>query len=107
MAILKNVKLKAVGVTFVNEDGTSRQDIIGRLDEHAVIFLVREPENKFDKNAVKVVTLFGQVGYIGRDYAEILAEMMDGGRKFSATVAEVDEYKGTNYLHVLVNEVEQ
>lgn len=105
MAILKNVKLKAVGVTFRNEDGSSRQELISKLDENAALFLVREPENQHDKNAIKVMTLFGQVGYIGKDYAAILAEMMDGGRKFTATVAKVDEYNGINYLHILINEV--
>ena len=107
MATLKNVKLKVVGVTFVNEDsGKSRQSIISQLDENAAIFLQREPTNKYDKNAIRVMTLYGQVGYIGRDYAGILSEMMDAGRTFSAKVAEVDKYKDTYYLHIVIDEVE-
>ena len=104
MSKLKNVKLKVVGVTFDNPDGTNRQKILSMLDTNSLVMLEREPDNKFDKNAVKVMTMFGQVGYIGKDYASILAEMMDAGRTFSATVSEVDTYKGNYYMQVCINE---
>lgn len=104
MSKLKNVKLKVVGVTFDNPDGTNRQKILSMLDTNSLVMLEREPDNKFDKNAVKVMTMFGQVGYIGKDYASILAEMMDTGRTFSTTVAEVDTYKGNYYMQVCINE---
>lgn len=104
MSKLKNVKLKVVGVTFNNPDGTSRQEILSKLNTNSLVMLEREPDNKFDKNAVKVVTMFGQVGYIGKDYASILAEMMDAGHSFMATVADVDIYKGNYYMQVRIDE---
>ena len=105
MSKLQNIKLKVVGVTFTNEDtGTPRQSILAQLDTSSAVFLEREPNNKFDKNAVKVMTLHGQVGYIGKDYASILAEMMDAGRIFKASIAEGDIYKGNYYMQVCINE---
>ena len=106
MSKLKSIKFKVVGVTFKNDDtGVSRQQIISQLNKESAVFLVREPNNKYDKNAVKVMTLLGQVGYVAKDYAEILAEMMDSGRIFQAKIDEVDTYKGNYYIHIVVDEV--
>ena len=102
---IENVKLKVVGVTFANPDGTSRQEIMSNLVEGSSVFLEREPNNKFDKNAVKVNTLLGQVGYLGRDYAAILSGMMDTGHIFTATIAELDTYKGNWFMQININEV--
>lgn len=101
---IKNVKLKVVGVTFSNEDGTSRQDIIENMATNSPIILKREPHNTYDTNAIMVSTMDGQVGYIGKDYASIIAPMMDQGKVFEASVAEVAFYKGTHYLHIMLNE---
>lgn len=103
--MIKNVKLKVVGVTFTNEDGTSRQGIIRELCDHDEITLRREPTNRYDTNAIAVFTEIGQVGYIGKDYATILAPMMDAGTQFKVTIAETDEYKGNYYLHIIINEI--
>ena len=54
--MIKNVRLKVVGVTFTNEDGTSRQSIIKELKQSDTITLRREPTNKFDTNAIAVFT---------------------------------------------------
>lgn len=98
--MIKNVKLKVVGVTF---DG--RQEIIKQLTQKDIVTLRREPTNKYDTNAIAVFTEKGQVGYLAKDYSSILAPMMDAGTQFSATIAEVGEYKNTHYLHILINEV--
>lgn len=100
--MIKNVKLKVVGVTF-----EGRQEIIKQLNKSDIITIRREPTNKFDTNAIAVWSEKGQVGYIGKDYATILAPMMDAGTKFEATIAELDEYKGTHYIHILIDEVDQ
>ena len=98
--MIKNVKLKVVGVTF---DG--RQEVIKQLNGNDIITLRREPTNRFDTNAIAVWSEKGQVGYIGKDYSSILAPMMDAGTQLEATIATVDEYKGTHYLHIMINEV--
>lgn len=99
--MIKNVKLKVVGVTF-----EGRQEIIKQLNKSDIITLRREPTNKFDTNAIAVWSEKGQVGYIGKDYSSILAPMMDAGTQLEATIATVDEYKGTHYVHIMINEVD-
>lgn len=98
--MIKNVKLKVVGVTF-----EGRQGIIKELKNTDVVTLRREPTNKFDTNAIAVWTEKGQIGYIGKDYSSILSPMMDAGTQFEATIATLDEYKGTHYIHIMINEV--
>lgn len=103
--MIKNVKLKVVGVTFTNEDGTSRQAIIGELKAGDNITIRREPTNKYDTNAIMVLADKGQIGYIGKDYASIMASMMDYGIQFDVKVAEAGEYKGKNYVSIVINEI--
>lgn len=106
MSKLQNIRLKVVGVTFTNEDtGISRQQVLSSLDPCSAIFLEREPNNKHDKNAIKVMSLNGQIGYVGKDYASILSEMMDAGRSFKASIAELDIYKNNYYMQINVDEV--
>ncbi len=103
---MQNIKLKVVGVTFTNEDtNTPRQSILAQLDTASAVFIEREPNNKYDKNAVKVMTLLGQVGYIGKDYASIMCEMMDAGRTFKTQIVEVGIYKGKYYMQIQIDEV--
>jgi len=72
--LLDEVSTKVVGVTFNNKDGTSRQAILKKCSEMGMktLELVREPTNKFDRNAVRVEAVFHkgtvtknvQIGYI-------------------------------------------
>lgn len=103
--MIKNVKLKVVGVTFDNEDGTSRQFLLGKLKKGDNIILRREPHNKYDVNAIAVWSDIGQIGYIAKDYSSIIAPMMDGGTNFKVDIAELDMYKDKYYLHIVINEI--
>lgn len=102
---IRGIELKVVGVTFSNDDGTNRQNIIKTMAKNSPIMMSREPQNKFDTNAIKVSTIDGQVGYIGKDYSSILAPMMDSGRVFEAQVKETGEWKSKWFLHIVINEV--
>lgn len=110
---IENVRLKVVGVTFNNEDGTSRQEIISKVKKNTMIILVREPHNRHDKNAIAVFIndsskplnfSFKQIGYLGKQYATILAPIMDAGKRLSAKVINVDKYEGTWYCHIRIDE---
>lgn len=60
--------LKVVGESFNNDDGTSRQAIIRRCQEGETIKLVRDPDNKYDPNAIKVCRMNGElIGFLSRD----------------------------------------
>lgn len=63
---------KVVGVSKVNNDGSSRQEFIkNEVLEEDVLRFELEPENEFDPNAVKVLSKHGnQIGYLSRDTAE-------------------------------------
>lgn len=103
--MIKNVKLKVVGVTFTNEDGVSRQNIIAGLKDNSMIILRREPTNRYDTNAVAVFTEDGQVGYISKDYSSILAPMMDAGTQLEAKIGEHGKFKDNYYINIIINEV--
>ena len=53
---------------FIWEDGLQKQKLI----------FVREPDNEYDENAIKVLLNDKQIGYITRDDAEQLAPYLDG-----------------------------
>lgn len=67
----------------MNHQGT--EAIVAALTPGAVVALVREPENKFDKNAVAVWVDGKRVGYIPKATNRELATMIDAkGRKWTA-----------------------
>ena len=88
---------KLVAVTYPNDDGTSRQDLIEALEEaledaQAPIELGarREPNNAFDANAVAICDPDGrQLGYLSRGVAETVAPLLDAGRPVKVTVCQV------------------
>jgi hypothetical protein len=75
----------------------------GELAAHVplAIRLEREPENRFDPNALKVVLQEIRpdmhIGYIARDVAARLAKLVDDGRIGieAAAVTEIDEKNGS------------
>lgn len=89
-AIARSWYTNVAGVTKKNRDGTRRQEIIADCDDGEDLLLVREPDNSYDPNAIKVCRLSGeQIGYISSDVAATMADEMDGGKRFSAKISEV------------------
>lgn len=69
----RTIVTRVVGVTFDN-----RQEVIARLSEGERVSLIREPDNAFDPDAVKVVRWdHKQIGYLDREVVKILAPKMD------------------------------
>ena len=69
---------KVVGDSHVNDDGTSRQEIIARCKAGDPLRLKSEPSNRFDPHAVAVLTRNGeQIGYLSRDRALFLGPYLD------------------------------
>lgn len=106
---LTDCRFKAAGVTFANPDGISRQLIIANLmnttGDKTKITLVREPNNAYDKNAIAIFANDNlHVGYIPKQYATLLAPMIDEGRKFTAKAGEIGKYKDTYFVHIIVDE---
>lgn len=83
------------GVTFSNDDGSSRQRIIEKLSKLPKglywLTLRRESDNPYDPNAVSVDVrnlgnMSAQIGYLPRELAQVLAPEIDSGKE----VAVVD-----------------
>jgi single-stranded-DNA-specific exonuclease len=88
---IRSIETKVVGVTFEN-----RQAVVALLTEREQVFLIREPDNAFDSNAVKVQRWdHQQFGYLNRELAKVLAPRMDRyGRFIKGTVSRLT---GGNY----------
>ncbi|MBQ6395373.1 MAG: DEAD/DEAH box helicase, partial [Atopobiaceae bacterium] len=90
---------KAVGVTF-----EGRQGVAERLAPGEELFVMRDPDNPYDPNAIALVTMMGeQVGFLRRQIAAHIAPLMDGGVCYRAEVLDVtgggDRSVGVN-VHV-------
>ena len=108
MPKIQGLQFKVVGVTFDN-----RQANLKLYDECGLgVYLKREPSNIYDANAIQVMGILDgishvQLGYIGKQYAVVLAPLMDNGTAFTATVDErgVFAEKGIHYISIRVDEV--
>ena len=89
----RSIETRVVGVSFEN-----RQAVVALLTEREQVFLIREPDNAFDPNAVKVTRWDRQqVGYLNRELAKILAPRMDRyGRPVKAKVSRLIEGQFAN-----------
>ena len=97
------------GVTFPNQNGVSRQAVINALTKYSYdqisLFLERDPNNLFDKNAVKVIAMVSnkgtaQIGFVAKEIAVEIALKLDNG--FEAVVV-LEQITGTNLGNLGVN----
>jgi HIRAN domain len=102
----RSIHTKIRGVTKDNPDGVDRQRIIEQWCRFGdALFLVREPSNPFDPNAIQVKRIVyssdnpedkprlgEQIGYVSRELAEKLAPRVD--RDGSVLMAWIMEITG-------------
>lgn len=108
---MKEFYSKIAGVSQKNDDGSSRQENINLFaKEGKPLILNREPNNKFDKNAVSVWIFvkgcFGsgthQLGYLDSHTAEEVAPLIDKGVPVNVNITSVtgggedQKYRGVN-----------
>lgn len=90
MGDLRHVRTKLVGVTFANDDGSSRQSLIARCRAGEPLTLRHEPDNPADDHAVAVYNAAGeQLGHRRRKLAREVVEEARGGTIWAAYVSEV------------------
>jgi hypothetical protein len=91
------------GVSFANDDGSDRQQLIAACREYDTLELVPEPENQFHAQAVKVVNGAGQqLGYLDRRCAQEISNKLAAGERFTAAFCERREAghrPGQDHLH--------
>jgi hypothetical protein len=81
---------KIVGVTKPNPDGSDRQAIIARCQVGESLLLVREPDNRFDPDAVAVRRTNGeQLGYLSADLADEMARLLDRGERIEVQISDL------------------
>lgn len=95
--------LKIAGVTFEGRQrlisGLSRK---GELNPGTLLRIVAEPNNPYDSNAVKVMTISGEtLGYIPKQHNSTIAYNLRMGKQYKVTVLAVtggDEFLGVNIM---------
>lgn len=76
---------KAVGVIF-----EGRQEVIRDVSDGEIVSLVREPENQFDPNAVRIERRNGQqIGFLKADLSKYLAPIIDSGVSYDCVVTMI------------------
>ena len=83
--------------------GTSYQslkEIEKEIIHNAVFDLTREPTNKFDKRAIAIYYNKNKIGYIPKEKNEVIANLMDAGKKFSAKL--ISKLWEGNWLKIVV-----
>ena len=85
-------RISLAGTTFNKPNDNTQHNIdMLTLGGYEPFELLREPDNPYDLNAIRVAVVDGKdteevqefhVGYIPKDYNVYLAPMMDKGRKF-------------------------
>ena len=89
------IHTKIAGVSF-----EGRQEIIKILKVGEILELRREPDNKFDRNAIQIlremgewpathITQYQQLGYINKELAADLADAMDRGINYICKVSSI------------------
>ena len=101
---------KVTGVTFSNEDGTSRTRIIASMSENDEIILERDPYNQYDSNAVKVCVKkegkIQQIGFIEKALASKLSPKMRRGAKFNVRIESCGIWMDRPYCELELEGVE-
>ena len=95
-----------LGVTSANADGSNRQDIIRNCKKGDELILLREPNNPYDINAIKVCAfrkpgllrrwlrrkpVLTQLGYLSKYVASRVVLLMDEGVPVQAVVNGIEQ----------------
>ena len=84
--------------------GTSYQklkEIEPEMLQQTVFEMKREAANEFDKKAVAIYYDKNKIGYIPKEKNEVIANLMDAGKKFSARLIS-KKWEG-NWLKIVVD----
>lgn len=109
----KEFHSKIVGVTYPNDDGSSRQELLAKCGKGQKLDLALRPMEQ-DKNAVAVLTRSGeQLGWLSREVASGIARALR--KKDYYAKAQITEltgggwgpFKKTRGCNILISEFEE
>lgn len=90
--------LSVAGESFLNSDGSSRQEEIRRCRIGEPVTLELDPNNPYDSNCIKVISARGiQIGNIARQQAEWLSEHIELGNHCSAVILDGGESESGHF----------
>lgn len=100
---------KVVGVTFSNEDGSSRARIIAGMNESDTICLERDPYNQYDSNAVKVCVIKNgekkQIGFLDRETASDVSPKLRRGVNYNVTIMGCGVWNDRPFCELNITEI--
>lgn len=100
---------KVVGVSFSNEDGSSRASIIACMTESDKVCLERDPYNQYDANAVKVCVLKNgekkQIGFLSKDVAADVSSKLRRNVNFKVTIQGVGFWNDKPFCEIEIIEL--
>lgn len=79
-----------VGEAGTTRSGEPRQKVLLGCEPGDPVELLREPDNKFDANAILVLWGNEDIGYLPRDDAALVAPHIDAGRPHRAQVHRIN-----------------
>jgi len=83
--------INVVGVTYSNNDGSSRQNYISKMKLNDNIIIEKEPDNPYDSNAIKVLYGDGlQIGYLPMNKSELITSYINMGYKVSVSLVSIN-----------------
>ena len=69
------------------------EEMVEGLESGTKLEFQRDPENRFDSNAIKVfLPGKGRIGFVPVDCNQIIARLMDGGKHVFGEVTELDHF---------------
>lgn len=78
------------GVSKKSQDGFKRQELLQELSTDEILYLIPEPDNPYDSNAIKVFDAAeNDIGFIPKDTAKSLSKNIRKGDKFFGQVKEL------------------
>ena len=103
------MRTKVVGVTFSNEDGSSRTRIIAGMTESDKVCIERDPFNQYDSNAVKVCVLKNgekkQIGFLAKEIAAEVSPKLRKNATFNVSIAGVGIWNDRPFCEIDIMEV--
>lgn len=93
----KVIVTKVVGVTKTNDRGVPIQSILPTISQDSDALLVREKENQYDSNAIKVIADYQHIGYVKADLASQIAPMIDSGKSSRCAILCITGGGDKNY----------
>ena len=103
------MRTKVVGVTFSNEDCSSRTRIIAGMTESDKVCIERDPFNQYDANAVKVCVLKNgekkQIGFLAKEIAAEISPKLRKNVTFNVSIAGVGIWNDRPFCEIDIMEV--